>query len=140
MSFISFDKDFWRRFRLYAVGLLFGLILVNVITKGKACQIRTPGSLKIEELNFQVPRYSTQILCQIEKLNLTTDDLKTVLKGGTVHFSKSQIHHVLFPTYVISGQTSNSLALELDVMDKADTTFFVKINQLDASKDCHEAK
>jgi len=134
MSFFKFDQDFWRRFRLYGFGLILGIILVNVITKGKACQ--SPGTLKMGELNAQVMHCSPKITCQLASLHLQTSDLKLLMKNASVSFTKSDVRGGPFPVYFVKGDLADGSSLSLQVMDKADTTLFVQILDKNFGNQC----
>ena len=123
-KFFVIDADFWRRFRLYALGLVLGFILVNVITKGKACQ--TPGSLKIEELYSQPIGYSSVIQCQLQQLKLSNELLKSTIKSGKVNYGLSEVHAKPYGKYLVESEFDNH-PIQLTIIDKGDSSILFRL-------------
>jgi hypothetical protein len=136
LTFISKDRDLWRRLRFYGFGLLMGCGLVSVITKGKACQM--PGTVKLEELNSKIISFSKEGICWIECIKISTDDIKLALKNGDVNYSKSEVHARPYPTYAVDGYTKTGQHLRILIANLADTSRITKIlNLSSANESCH---
>ncbi len=114
------DPDLWRRLRFYGFGLLMGCLLVSVITRGKAC--RLPGTLKLEEINALTLKLNPEFKRWINCMGISNDQLKQVLKDGSVNFGKSEVHGTPYPTYAIDGKTLSGQHIRLVVIVGADTT------------------
>jgi len=130
---IKTDSDFWRRFRFYGFGLLMGCCLVSVITKGKAC--RMPATLKLEELNAKTIVFSKEALKSMDCREFNTEDIKSLLKKGSVNIGKSEVHARPIPIFAVDGYTKNKHHLRLIIENGRDTSRIMNMTDLDSEKD-----
>ena len=109
------QSDFFRRLRFYGFGLLMGCLLVSIITKGRACML--PSTLKMEELSSQYLEYTKHAHCRMDCRHISEEDIKQVLKGGSVNYGKSGVHDKPFPTYTVEGATKSGKQLRIVIAD-----------------------
>jgi len=124
MAIPSINSDLYRRFRLYGLGFLIGMLIVSMVYKGKGCQM--PNSAKMEELGWQKLEYTKHAECRMLCRHITEEDIRQILgKGetrgtGKVNYDKSDVHHKPYPTYAIEGLTSTGKNLRI-IIDDVDT-------------------
>lgn len=109
------DSDLKRRLKLYGFGVVLGLIVVSFIYKGKGCKM--PGSLKLEELAYQKLEYTLHGECRMTCRNITSEELKEILKNGKVNYDKSEVHGEPCPTYAVEGTTTTNKQLRIVIAD-----------------------
>lgn len=133
MSLIKKNSDLWRRFRLYGFGLLLGCLLVNIITKGKACQM--PGTVKLEELNFQPLEYTKHATCRMQCRGISESEIKQLLLNGSVNYSKSEVHAAPCPKYAVEGNTADGQHIRIIVGDCDSISKIITAIDLNLEKD-----
>jgi len=133
MAAFKFDSDFWRRFKFYGFGLLIGCLLVSVITKGKACQM--PGTLKLEELATQPIEYTKHADCRMHCRGISEDEIKQVLKDGSINYHKSEVHAEPCPKYAVEGNTKDGQHIRIIVGDCGNTSKIITAIDLGLEKD-----
>lgn len=121
---IKFDKDFWRRFKFYGFGLVFGMILVSIITKGKACQL--PSTVKMEELRSQTIEYSTKAECYINCNGITKENIKHILQTS-VNEGKRDVFAEGYPEYTVSGKILNNHAITFIIRDSLEVSKIMSV-------------
>jgi len=67
-------------------------------------------------------------------MGISKDQLKQVLKEGSVNFGKSEVHGTPYPTYAIDGKTPSGQSVRLLVIVGADTTKMISGSIIDAGK------
>jgi hypothetical protein len=138
------NSDLYRRLRLYGFGLVLGILTVNVITKGKACQM--PGSAKMEELGWQKLEYSKHAACRMECRHITETEIREILGtgkktgSGKVNYDKSDVHDKPYPTYAVEGTTTNGKNLRIVIADADTISKVVTTIDLGMEKDSCDCK
>ena len=121
MAIPSKNSDLYRRFKLYGVGFVLGLLVVSIVYKGKGCQL--PNSAKMEELGWQKLEYSKHAVCRMECRHITEAEIRELLGTGKlpgkgkVNFDKSNVRDKPYPTYAIEGLTSDGKSLRIVIAD-----------------------
>lgn len=115
-----------------------GMLLVSVLTKGKAC--RLPSTLKTEELETQYLEYSHHAECRMKCRNISEQEIKYILKKGSINYSKSGVHDTPCPTYAVEGKTSDGQSLRIIVADCDTISKIVTAIDLNLEKDTCECK
>jgi hypothetical protein len=120
------NADLIRRFKFYGFGFLLGILVVSVVYKGKGCQM--PGSMKMEELNYQKLILTDKDKCILQCIQRSEADLKSILKSGKVNYTESDVHAKPYPYYVIEGKDLKGMALKFTVEDRDTVTQFKSIS------------
>ena len=109
------NAELIRRFKLYAFGVLLGILVVSFVYKGKGCQM--PGSAKMEELSYQKLEYTKHGACRMECRGITEEELKAVLKSGKINYDKSQVRDKPCGTYAVEGTTADGQRVRIVIAD-----------------------
>ena len=109
------NAELIRRFKLYAFGVLLGILVVSFVYKGKGCQM--PGSAKMEELSYQKLEYTKHGACRMECRGITEEEIKAVLKSGKINYDKSQVRDKPCGTYAVEGTTADAQRVRIVIAD-----------------------
>ncbi len=97
-----------------------------------------PGTLKLEELNSQTIIFSKQANCSMQCRGINQEDVKYLLKGGSVNLGKSEVHAKPNPNYAVDGYTKNHHHLRIMIADCGDTSKIISTIDLASENDsCH---
>jgi hypothetical protein len=127
------DSGFFRRLKFYIFGFLIGALAVNILFKGKAC--RMPATIKLEELNAQRIEYSERALCKMKCVNMNDNEIKELLKKGSINYNESDTHASPCPTYSIEEVNSNKQKIRIVIADCDTISKIMNITNLTTGKD-----
>jgi hypothetical protein len=136
------NSDLIRRFKLYGLGFLLGLLVVSFVYKGKGCQL--PSSAKLEELGWQKLEFTKHASCRMECRHITESELRELLGtgklpgSGKVNYNKSEVHEKPCPTYAIEGMTKEGKNLRIVIADCDTISRVVTVIDLKMEKDSCE--
>lgn len=99
-------KNFFRRLKYYAFGFGIGLIFVFVFFKNRGCSWLPSNRVKNTLLDRVIVIPETDLL-NLEKENITIEDLKEILNDGVVSFNESSKHQNP-KIYVIEKEINNT--------------------------------
>jgi hypothetical protein len=133
MSIPGKNADLFRRLRLYGFGFALGILIVSFVYKGEGCQL--PGSMKMQELNFQKVEYSEHGTCMLQCRNITPAELHELMKTAKVNYDESDVHAKPFATYAIETTTTEGKQLRVFVTDIDTVTQITSILDLSLIKD-----
>lgn len=109
------NSDLIRRFKLYGFGVLLGILVVSFAYKGKGCQM--PSTAKLEELSYQKLEYTKHGACRMDCRGITEEEIKTVLKTGTINYDKSKVRDKPCGTYAVEGTTKDGQHVRIIIAD-----------------------
>lgn len=96
--------SFWRRFRLYLLGVGLGLILVMIFFGSRDWTSWTPESRVLTAIDSSSVELSERAKCQLRCLNLEQADLTKIQANGKVDFSESNVEAKPCPVYRINSR------------------------------------
>jgi len=126
--------EFLRRLKFYAFGFLIGIFAVIFLFKDRTV-CKMPGSLKIEEIQNQQIEYSKHATCRMECRHITADNIKEIISGGKVNYSKSNAQDIPCPTYAVEGFCKDGKHLRIVVADCDTISKIVTTIDLDLKTD-----
>ncbi|MBI3501217.1 MAG: DUF4258 domain-containing protein [Bacteroidetes bacterium] len=129
-----------KRIRLYLFGFLIGCVLVYfILLRGKNRSYWLPENRIKEQMLKGNLIYSEHAKCRMKCRNITEEEVKEILKKGSVNFSESHPHDSPCPSYAFDGKTSAGKN-ERIVFSSCDTltTKVVTAINLDSKKDSCE--
>ncbi len=129
----SKKADFIRRLKFYIFGLLIGVLLVNVITKGKACQM--PSTVKLEELYSQWMRYDETARCQMNCRGISEKEVRGILEKGSVNYSESNVHEKPFGRYAVDVEAKGK-ELRFIIEDRDTLSMVMKVLIVEGKDTC----
>jgi len=90
---------FWRRFRLYLLGVGLGLLLVFIFFGERDWTAWTPQGRVLLAIDSSAQSYSSRVRCQLQCLELDSVDLASIQDLATVDFSESSPQKKPCPVY-----------------------------------------
>jgi len=76
-----------------------------------------PGSLKLEELNYQKLEYTKHAQCRMECRKISETEIKQLLTSGKINYDKSNVHDTPCGTYAVEGVTKEGKNLRIIIAD-----------------------
>lgn len=99
--------SFWRRFRLYMIGVGLGLIAVWVMFSQSDRQSWTPEGRVLLYIDSSHQSYSERAICQMKCLQLDTAEVLNIQKLANVDFSESNTRKKPCPVYLLNSTIEN---------------------------------
>jgi hypothetical protein len=120
----------FRRFRLFAFGLLMGCVIVYfMLWRGKNLTGWTPNNRVLEAVRLSEITYTKKAECLRSCLNVTETELTALFDNkGSVDFSNSEVHGVC-PIYLINGIDGNDLKVKLSWCSADSTTTILELGR-----------
>ena len=132
-------KDFFRRLKFYVFGFLIGTFAVSIIFKGRGgCKM--PGTMKRDELSGQRIEYTRHAQCRMECRKITEEEIKIVLKNGSINYAKSNAHDKPCASYAVEGYTADGQNVRIVVADCDTISRIITAIDLKSEKDSCECK
>jgi len=129
-----------HRIRLYFLGFLIGCVFVYfLLLRGKNRSYWLPENRVKEQLMKGNLVYTEHAKCRMKCRNISEEEVKEILKNGSVNFSESHPHDTPCPSYALEGTTSTNKN-ERIIFSSCDTltTKVVTAIDLEAEKDACE--
>ena len=99
---------FWRRFKLYLIGVGLGLIAVWIMFSQSERPSWTPEGRVLLFIDSSHQSYSERALCQLKCLDLDSAQLAQIQKQASVDFSESNTRKKPCPVYQLNSVIENS--------------------------------
>lgn len=123
-----------RRVSLYLFGFLFGMVAVNVIYKGKACQM--PGTIKLNELIKQKRTFNPKTECYLNCGVISNSSLEEMLKSGKINYDKSKVHDKPFPIYLVENVLNDKKIVAIEIQDRDTISCITAITGISIPDSC----
>jgi len=133
MSIPGKNADLIRRFKLYGLGFVLGILIVSFVYKGRGCQL--PASMKMDELNAQKHEYTAHAECTLKCRNITEAELHEFMKKGKVNYDESNVHEKPFATYAVETISDKGKQLRILIEDVDTVTKITSVLDLSLAKD-----
>lgn len=130
---------FLHRLKFYAIGFLLGLVMVNYFFKDRAI-CRMPGTLKLEELQKQKPEFTSVAHCTMKCLGVKEQDIRELLKNGSVNYDASDVHATPCPRYAVEGKLNGNRKIRVQVNDCDSISRIQSVSDLASPKEACECK
>jgi hypothetical protein len=129
---------FFRRLRLYLIGVGMGCILVYfLLMRGKSFDFWMPGNRVMENIQKSELTYSINAECMMQCMNFSRQEIRKVIDStGTVNFDESNTK-ASCPIYIIEDKERFDLKLTLSVCDSVANLLFVEKIGEKQSCDCN---
>lgn len=95
---------FWRRFRLYLVGVGLGLLLVFIFFGSRDLTAWFPEGRVLTTIDSSSQSYSERALCQLKCLSLDTKSFQNIQAVASVDFSESNTRKKPCPVYTLNSE------------------------------------
>lgn len=95
---------FWRRFRLYLLGVGLGLLLVFIFFGQRDWTSWTPEGRVLTTIDSSAQSFSERAICQMECLELDSTDLINIQDLASVDFSESSPQKKPCPVYRLRSE------------------------------------
>ena len=99
--------SFWRRFRLYMLGVGLGLIIVWIMFGQGERQSWTPEGRVLLYIDSSAQTYSERAICQLSCLQIDSSSLAEIQSFATVDFSESNTRKKPCPVYLLNSTIEN---------------------------------
>lgn len=94
---------FWRRFRLFLIGVGLGLILVMVFFGSRDWTSWTPESRVLTAIDSSTVSISDRAACQMACLQLSEEQFLKIKTSSSVNFKESNVKAKPCPVYRLEG-------------------------------------
>lgn len=94
---------FWRRLRIYLVGVGLGLLIVYVFFKDRDLSGWTPQGRVLTAIDSSAVSISERALCQLHCLGIEGEDWREVHALAEVNFSESNTQKKPCPVYRLNS-------------------------------------
>lgn len=95
---------FWRRFRLYLVGVGLGLLLVFIFFGQRDWTSWTPEGRVLTAIDSSAQSFSERAICQLNCLNIDSTMVFSIQKEASVDFSESSPRKKPCPVYRLRSE------------------------------------
>jgi hypothetical protein len=95
---------FWRRFRLYLLGVGLGLLLVFIFFGQRDWTSWTPEGRVLLAIDSSAQSYSERAICQLKCLELDSADFSAIQEVASVDFSESSPRNKPCPIYRLRSE------------------------------------
>jgi len=95
---------FWRRFRLYLLGLGLGLLLVFIFFGQRDWSSWTPEGRVMLAIDSSAQSYSERAICQLKCLDIDSISLMKIQEEASVDFSESNPRKKPCPIYRLRSE------------------------------------
>lgn len=92
---------FWRRFKLFSIGLGLGIVVVIVFFGSRDFNTWTPQSRILTTIDSSSVSISKRSLCQLNCLSLEAEEWKLIQATATVDLSESNTRREPCPVYYL---------------------------------------
>lgn len=96
---------FWRRFRLFLVGVGLGLILVMVFFGSRDWTSWTPESRVLTAIDSSTVSISERAACQMACLQISDEELIELKETSSVNFKESNVKAKPCPVYRLDSKS-----------------------------------
>ncbi|CAG0982258.1 hypothetical protein FLAV_01832 [Flavobacteriales bacterium] len=131
---------FFRRLRLYLLGVVIGVIIVYFMLLHKRERPSwLPQGRILEQIASSEIRFTDKALCSMEALNVNETEVKSLIsKKGSVFFSKSDTKRKPCPVYYIKGKEEKEIFVKVEMCDSISTVMWVSTeNAQQQNKHCY---
>ncbi len=126
---------FWRRFKLYLIGVGLGLIAVWVMFSQSERPSWTPEGRVLLFIDSSDQSFSERAICQLKCLELDSLGLMEIQSNASVNFSESNTRKKPCPVYQLSSKfEKQEFKLIWQVCESDEKAELIAIQQL--GKDC----
>ncbi|MAY84703.1 MAG: hypothetical protein CMP59_11265 [Flavobacteriales bacterium] len=95
---------FWRRFRLYLLGVGLGLLLVFIFFGQRDWTSWTPEGRVMMAIDSSAQSYSERAICQLKCLEVDSSMLFSIQESASVDFSESSPRKKPCPVYRLRSE------------------------------------
>ncbi len=130
------DMTFKKRLRLYMIGFVIGLPIMWFMMRRKQT-IMFPSEIVVEQMLANPISYTKHARCRMECRNISEEEIITILKTGSVNFSKSEVHAEPCKKYAIEGKTNDGQEVRIIFGKCNDVTKVITAIDLGVEHECH---
>lgn len=121
----------WPRIRLYLFGFLVGCVMVYfVLFKGRNRGYWLPENRVKEQLMKGNLVFTEHAKCRMTCRGISEEEVKEILKNGSVNFSESHPHDTPCPSYALEGTMADKQNVRI-VFSSCDTTTTKVVTTID---------
>lgn len=130
---------FWRRFRLFLIGVGLGLIVVYAFFGNRDLDNWTPQSRVLNGIDSAEVKLSDRAVCQLKCLSLEDEDLKEIKAAAKANFSESNVQKEPCPVYRLESQwRERDFQLIYELCESEETAELISVIQIGKSCDCEK--
>jgi hypothetical protein len=130
---------FWRRFKLFLLGVGLGLILVMVFFGSRDWTSWTPESRVLTAIDSSEVSLSKRAQCQFECLSITNESLKEIQAVAKVNFKESNTQADPCPVYRLeSSFEGRSYQLVWEVCERDEKVKLLSLIKIGQECSCEE--
>lgn len=130
---------FWRRFRLFLIGVGLGLIVVYAFFGNRDLDNWTPQSRVLNGIDSAEVKMSERALCQLSCLSLQLAELDSIKASAKVDFSESSPQKKPCPIYRLSSQwQTRDYQLFYELCESEEKAELISVIQIGKTCDCEK--
>lgn len=128
---------FWRRLRIYLVGVGLGLLIVYVIFGDRELNTWTPQKRVLTAIDSSEVSLSERAICQLNCFKMADGEWRKVQDQASVNFSESNTQKKPCPIYHLTSEyLENSYRLIWEVCESEEKVSLLSINKEGKSCPC----
>jgi hypothetical protein len=129
---------FWRRLRIYLLGVGLGLLIVYVFFKDRDLSGWTPQGRVLTAIDSSTVSISERALCQLNCLGIEGEAWREVHASAEVNFSESNTQKKPCPVYrLTSHYQEQKYVLVWEVCEKAEKVELLSVSTEAMSCNCN---
>ena len=132
------SMDFKKRLRLFLLGILLGSGFVWIfLFRGRDFPAWTPEGRVLEALQNNPIKISSKAECKMKCLEISGQDILSLLKTADVIFGESNIRDKEVPEYILEGKGEDGRSHKMLFRSEYLSTYLIDIKEQDNGKVCN---
>jgi len=95
---------FWRRFKLFSIGLGLGIVVVIIFFGSRDLNTWTPQARILTTIDSSAVELSPRTICQLNCLDLDDGEWKSIQSTAKVNLSESSTRKKPCPVYLLNSK------------------------------------